>query len=516
MPEASQSKQRSVRIPLDYYKKPDGYTRWKTWLSLACLAAVPVWLLSAGHTKKLATHGTLARVHATWDEKCEECHVPFRPIDGTAWTASLVTDPRASDNKCQACHKGLADHHANIKEGDSHACAACHREHRGRGALLNEVADAQCTRCHAELGGHVKPGASLSFEPKVTAFGIDAEQHPEFRLFRNGPAKDPGRLKFNHKLHMSKGLPAQAGGESLRRLSDLTDQYKEKYKNKSGNDADGIQLECASCHRPLGDRSLASASQSTSPGGASRGGAYMARAKYESDCVACHALDYDARLPAIRHGLQPNEVYDYLLGAYSALYLKGGDAGLNDTQPKRQAIPGREAAPVVRGEAMESIRKDVATAQRKLLGGRRCGECHSYESPAGGVAELPDTWDSRPTFRIARPKVLDVWLPHARFDHSSHSAVADCQKCHARAYASAPDASSNAADVMIPAAAVCRECHTPHQPKAVTATGGAGYSCTECHGYHNGDKSMPAPPPARRDTAFETDLRQFLARASGH
>ncbi|MFO0952846.1 MAG: cytochrome c3 family protein [Isosphaeraceae bacterium] len=503
MPEAKTSKLRSVRIPLDYYKKPDFYTRWRNRLSVIAAALVLAWIVTAFWPSKLATHGPLARVHATWDEQCEKCHVPFTPINGSGWSASFVVDSRASDAKCAECHKDAGTHHSNIKEHDEQACASCHIDHRGRDARLSEVADSTCVRCHRDLKDHTKSGTA-TFAESVTAFGSDVSRHPEFGLFKNGPPKDPGRLKFNHKRHMLRGQPND-GGEALKKVADLLPEFQARYRDPAGKDAEGIQLDCASCHRPVGDRTLAAATQSTSPGAAGRGGAYMARATFESDCVACHPLDYDAKLPPIRHGLQPAEVYDYLKGAYSALILTGDASGGDTPQAKRQAVPGRDNTPIARPEAERQIKQKIEQAQRLLLGSKRCAECHYYEDEKGNVAELPEVWDEKPKFRIARPNVKDIWLPHARFDHGSHTAVAKCDKCHPQAYPTDAKASTVALDVMIPQSGVCRECHTPHSTgtAASGATAGAGSNCIECHGYHNGDRasssaSAPTPPPARR------------------
>src|SRR4051812_45565588 len=106
------SKQRAKRIPLDYYKRPDWLLGWKLGLTAAALVLALVWWASGlvwnsrgwprlGDWARLRiSHGRLSRVHATWESRCEACHVDFTPIDGSSWSPTLATDLRAGDKKC--------------------------------------------------------------------------------------------------------------------------------------------------------------------------------------------------------------------------------------------------------------------------------------------------------------------------------------------------------------------------------------------------------------------------------
>ena len=68
------------------------------------------------------------------------------------------------------------------------------------------MAAAYCTDCHADL--HRKDD-NRPQRQNVTAFAVD---HPEFALWAGEPPRDPGTVRFNHKLHLGLG--------NLSRLSD--------------------------------------------------------------------------------------------------------------------------------------------------------------------------------------------------------------------------------------------------------------------------------------------------------
>ena len=109
---AETSKKRTVRIPLDYYKRPDRLSYWKLVLSAAAVLLAAGWASGFGwdfwsvsrwqaRARGLASHGTLARSHATWDSQCEACHAPFRPI-GTYTVSSTAKLPEVSVNERSA------------------------------------------------------------------------------------------------------------------------------------------------------------------------------------------------------------------------------------------------------------------------------------------------------------------------------------------------------------------------------------------------------------------------------
>ena len=102
-------KQRAVRIPLDYYKHRDPLTRWKLALALLAPALALGWWFggdawSRGQAGLRASHGPVAAVHATWEQQCEACHVPFAPIGPETWPAEHLKRVglafERSDQKC--------------------------------------------------------------------------------------------------------------------------------------------------------------------------------------------------------------------------------------------------------------------------------------------------------------------------------------------------------------------------------------------------------------------------------
>ena len=78
-----------------------------------------------------------------------------------------------------------------------------------------------------------------------------------------------------------------------------------------------------------------------------------------------------------------------------------------------------------------------------------------------------------------------IWFQHARFDHVAHRAL-KCESCHAGV-----EQSRDHHDVLLPGIATCLQCHGPagSGPDG-SARGGASSGCTECHRYHNGDRSL--------------------------
>jgi hypothetical protein len=220
----------------------------------------------------------------------------------------------------------------------------------------------------------------------------------------------------------------------------------------------------------------------------------MKPVRFETDCRACHPLDYDPDHPAIRHPIQPAEVVDTLEQAYSAQFLNDKPS-LEVPRP----VPGHEDRPEVRA-AREAIGLKVAKAEAIVFGGKRCGECHVFEDVAAPKVEpAPDRWRH---VRVAPVNVPDVWFRHAAFDHSAHVAVG-CRECHARAYPDDRGASRTSEDVMLPTIAVCQTCHSPREKTADSVSGGAGFACTECHRYHGAGA-------ASHFTGVDPGLKQFL------
>jgi hypothetical protein len=284
-----------------------------------------------------------------------------------------------------------------------------------------------------------------------------AQGHPDLTPFRNPPARDPGALRFDHALHRAPGLTLEPGGKPLMA---------------------GAPLRCESCHRP------------------DAGGALMEPVRYERDCRTCHPLDPAPGLPPVRHGDQPAGVHESLWATFAARYVEARP-GLTAWTPPPRPVPGRAERPE-EVAASKAIGDEVAKAERVLFGGKRCGQCHAFETQDGRPVPAPAAFDPAKPFRVAGPGVPGRWLQHAAFDHSRHRAL-DCLVCH-----TAAASSRTSLDVLLPNADTCRRCHAPRQRSAGSLTGGAGFGCAECHSYH-----APAAPGA----GAHADLTRFLLGA---
>jgi hypothetical protein len=527
---------RATRIPLDYYKRPDALSRWRQMLVVfAVLLAgglAAASLLPRKRGAALVSRGPVAAVHAAWDNDCQACHTSFQPISTDAVLAPVLTSHDKADQNCTTCHAG-PPHHQTEKKADVPGCAGCHHEHRGRDADLNRVADSDCTRCHANLMQHMaaegdSPAVAANVNPPdkedlagvrqlglalrtaANVTGFDQEHHPQFKLFAEGSTpRDPGRLKFNHQLHMTAGLQASFT------LGKLDEAVRKRYRagqKEQAQDSDLVQLGCASCHQ------LDSQSLPAGPGGkpgsslqqallpARNGGRYFLPVNYENACAACHPLtlgrtdrdDPRSGHVAVPHGLQPKEMHDILQGYYTAELLKG-NAKLFDRPAAVRPLPGKPPT----GEAQTAradIEKKVSAAEKLLYSKNTCFECHYGTTKPGEAA--PEA--------IEPTNVPAVWFQHATFDHTAHRAVS-CKECHPRAYPDVPDASTVHTDVLIPDKMNCLQCHAPRTGAGNAVSGGARTDCVECHRYHNGDRWLQGIGAPARNPAAELGVEKFLS-----
>ncbi|HKI35948.1 MAG TPA: cytochrome c3 family protein [Gemmataceae bacterium] len=458
--------------------------------------------------------GPLSAAHAAWEPNCDVCH-------GTS-------PPGVKSALCQSCHAGAPHHHRC--QGHDGECATCHREHLGRDFSPLRVSDEHCTRCHQDLPAHTTDGGQwLVFAPMVRHFGAPPA-HPEFQALRPSLAvevgrtvalmhsplgqgafmaalslvagrtinADPGWLKFNHALHMTPGLVPTRGGRPFREALTYAG-LPEPYQAAAGRGKlpnTPVQLECASCHeRDAGD---ARAPLPPLPDGnrpAPATGAYLLPIVYERHCQACHPLTFEPGPPALQvpHRLQPAEVGRFLDHTYTEQYLRG-DPKLLDrplpVRPNQLPLPGQFPGPQA-VMAREKIQAQVVAAERVLYAGATaCGKCHHYEPADGPVRQR----------RIVPPQVPAVWFRHAVFSHTAHRAL-DCRACHANASPEAlgggpnRDASTRAADVLVPGISNCLQCHAPG---SVTWRG-ARNDCVLCHRYHDGDAPLAGAGALARD-----------------
>lgn len=506
------AKSRAFRIPLDYYKRDDRLARRKIALSvLALLAALGWWFSAWGRSPfggDLATHGPIAAVHARWERDCEACHVPFSPIDSRAWNASPNRDASAGNAKCRTCHLGPAHHRNQIPDAAEQGCASCHRDHAGRSADLARTPSVECVACHGDLGKHVAqadfPGRHVVKEPRIDDF---AQRHPDFQAVVE--KKDPGRLKFNHKLHMTPGLSA---GWTLAKLAESDRAaYRSNAVGKSGE----IRLECASCHR------LQSLSSTAAPGS----GAYFRPISFAKDCRACHPTTVAPRGREtaaesdpfeVPHGVQPQKIHEFLWGAFAAEFSAENPKDAASIVPSPSRIPGKNRDRDDKtAKARRTIAGKVLKAERVLFEGKTtCFECHHYDSAAAEAGRLSLDGETYPKFRVVDPRVPEIWLRHARFDHAAHRGVS-CAECHQNASADARNASISASDVLIPGIQNCRRCHAPEGRDAQGRTiGGVRFDCVECHRYHDGDHAPSGRGDPARAAEETRTIIDFLSGSS--
>ena len=489
-------KQRASRIPLDYFKSPDYYARWKGRLTLVGFIAALVYgttvFLPNGESQ--FSRGPVAHVHAIWDSQCTACHVPFEPISEHTWSKPLFAN--TGNERCINCHAG-PPHHATATPDLS--CSACHREHRGREASLIRLADQDCTRCHADLVAHTML-KKTDFK-NVTEFSKSG--HPDFRF----PEKVSRGLKFSHARHMSAGmtLPGQDKQTGFR-VRDLDAADRERYAPGAKDLDAAVQLNCASCHQlEAGDFPAKDAPSSLRPRGGV--GDYMLPITYDNQCKACHPLTLKTppgplfarggEVLHIPHGLQPKPVKEFVWGAIAERRVR---KLLEDWQvPPGRPLPGKEYSAMEKKVAAEIdelvtnrvekflYREAVTDAEKLLfLGEHTCGRCHEVNGEG-------------PSRKITPTQVPNVWLKHARFNHARHRAL-DCLACHDKAMTSGREGL-----VLLPRMENCLQCHEAQ-------AGAARSDCTECHTYHHrtGAAGTGVGAAARDPQLRFRELRDFL------
>ncbi len=469
------TKQRAGRIvDRTYYRRPDSLTWWKHCFALLALSlAVPLtaWLvvfLTSGRGASAVSPGRVAAVHATWEDRCEACHVPFQRI--------------RSQDRCGTCHGGPI--HFEGQTEDEHRCATCHNDHRGADASLVHLPDTACTKCHRNLGAVRSLGREPAFERNIEDL---TRAHPlESRSVREfNPGKDRTR-KFSHAVHMRPGLTRDPKNPRVLHFSDLEDPEEQKrYMALLGekNAALPIQLECRACHQ------------------FDASGIAPLPISYAAHCRACHPLNgFDEKEPklTVPHGMQPAKVGEFLDQVYAGRLL-------SDRLPLRKATVGpngRLDRPELLPEARGAVTKLVESAEVKLAtSGQGCAGCHLFDKPQEPFAKR--------TVRTPGPHA--GWYQHARFTHAAHHAVS-CRECHAGAYAEAA-ASDKAADelerVLVPETARCLECHGPLREVDRKPFGGAREECVECHLYHHEQAARPEAGAALREPKQRLDGESF-------
>jgi serine/threonine protein kinase len=475
-------------------RSPKRFLAW-IFVLLVLAGLVLARFLFWGGPRPLPRVGDLASAHQPLAGDCAACHQEAKP--------SINSKPVTVDQKCQQCHYegDLATHHSSQKAEMTPSCGTCHSDHHGRDHNLTRVADQDCTSCHEDLKDSMKEG-SPHYDTKVTSF---ADQHPEFRDLKNG---NPGKLKFNHKYHMTPGIVLTEGGKPFTLANIPEGAQRERYRQPGQKDTDAVRLGCASCHTPeardeieKGDRpnpvedrvgweksvqaSFRTKLERRGTTGHSllpppKPGAYMAPIVYENHCASCHQLFSVRGIVPAPHGVQPAQLKKFFTRVYQEV---GTNPKSLDSPPASfMPLPGKRPGAWTGGPVQEP----VEVTMRLLLEGKRaCGACHLAKD--GGRVNLH-------TIEIARPAIPEIWLTHARFDHRAHAARGiGCKDCHPAAYATrerdllADNSRKGAEVVLIEGIQNCRQCHasTPI-PKFAERGLQARHGCSECHSYHHG------------------------------
>jgi hypothetical protein len=514
----TEGKQKASRIPLDYYKHPDPLVRWKRLLAWGLAAVTVVWIGSSflfGSKGILGqhrfSHGAVAVAHKPIENDCAACHADF----------GLFAGKDSVDKKCQTCHlEPPRDvHHESQKADMTPNCGRCHSDHHGLDFNLVRTTDRDCIVCHKDLP------ASMDGTPKYAAkISSFSENHPEFSVLgasgkrillseAKAHDQDPGKLKFNHKYHMTEGIVLAAGGKGLTVGEILSAEQQTRFSNGRGK-KELVQLACANCHEtetlpelskdnwpnPETDRKgweeavqKFFAAKQDARGRLSSGellpprktGKYMKPISYDNHCAGCHPLLFDPNVGPVEHGLKLDALETELKRIYEAEYAKS-PANLVTRSQSFLPLPGKRLTAEEPSRAL--IVEKVEQAKRALLPGKRaCGECHTDDK--GEALTVAST-------SIASPDVPVIWLKHARFDHAAHDTKGiDCRVCHQEAYPSTEKdllaayhlPRKGAEKVMIEGIDNCKQCHSS-SPKEEFADRGwqARQDCTECHSYHQG------------------------------
>ncbi len=441
---------------------------------LGMFLAWPIWAFysqrqdeaqyaQAFHGDRLWLSGSLSRGHAALANNCRACHVqPFVSV---------------RDESCTACHTQVHDHadlrrlaqarpdlgtwgrvQLAVQETfglDSGRCVDCHTEHEGP-QEIPATPQQFCADCHTDLDarlGDTRLGDASDFErlhpefqPAVLVNG-NGEQPRMQRVALNQRPREMSNLKFPHALHLDRsGGVAQMG----RRLS-ATHGF-------------GQQLECRDCHVPTPD------------------GVRFQPPDMEGDCGMCHSLAFETiggTVRTLRHG-EPQQVVADIYSFYrSGLRPRPVELGTPRSRPGdvnqvRTAVQAARARMAMGTSANQAVRAVFSP-------GGACYDCHQVQAAAPGSS----------AFAIRPVAFPTRYMLHGWFDHRAHQIVqrpgqpriegsAACLSCHQA------NASSDAADLMIPNVASCRDCHGGETTRLPVAS-----SCAMCHDYHM-DEGVPA------------------------
>ncbi len=418
----------------------------------AALAAEPHYRQATLRADRAWLSGGLSDAHAPLVSDCKACHqAAFESV---------------TDAACRRCHISAHDHAdpsrllaamaapppllaaaraaAGLPPG---RCTACHTEHEGP-VLRSNPATAGCAGCHADLDARL-PDTALR---NAADWRRD---HPQFRpLVVAGFAGGTPRLV---RVSLD-ARPEDRNGLVFSHAQHLsrTNAVARMAGRLPGY---GRALGCADCHRP------------------ESGGGFRP-IEMERDCGACHSLAIavaDGRIVDLPHG-EPRRVVATLLALAPAAHPRPAVAGA------ARRVPG--SPPPSAGLAPSA----AARAAAPFHDGGLCRDCHgvSGESAPG-----------RLDFAIAPVHLTDRFYARSLFPHDRHEDMR-CASCHAA------EMSVDAGDLLLPAIAICRDCHGNARWAARNPGAEASGACTACHWFH----------PDRRAPGF-AELEKSVRGAQG-
>jgi predicted CXXCH cytochrome family protein len=427
------TKKLAQRIDRNYFKNRFPFTRWRLNLSILLTGIGVLWLAwhAVAKNPHPYTSGPISVRHAIFSDNCAACHVR----NGTF-------APSVTDQACSTCHNGPA-HQA--QQAFVPECTSCHVEHQGA-VVLTRTNDKACTQCHADL--KTKDG-KLNVAAHIDSFNSG---HPEFTTAREGQV-DPGTVKFNHLLHLKKGLQSPKGN---------------------------VDLVCDNCHRPSGQArpwpfgtaveiQQASLIPGLTPHSRRSSRSYMEPVNYDEHCSSCHSLQFDKRInEAVPHPAKSDEVVAFMDKKLRD-YIGKNPAVIPLIDENDGRIPPR-MPPMPARNAEEWVQRRMANA-KQLLWGKSCKECHEMKFA---------TPQSNPA--VDKANITARWLKNGDFDHQAHQMV-QCAECHPKA-----PTSKLTSDILLPDVKTCQTCHHSGDQRAAQS------SCSECHSYHDWKQEQHLEP----------------------
>lgn len=419
-------------LQLDYYRRPRGVRRLRSWLGwptlIGCLVLVGATFWPRARFVYQAH--PVSPAHALFNNNCEVCHeksfVPAsRLINGGEQLTSV------EDATCVKCHEG-PPHQPSEVTPNPPRCASCHPEHRGKTEMAR-VSDRRCTDCHSDLtfqDGH---------RSQVTAFRKG--EHPDFRKIEHTGSK----INFNHKLHLA--LPQQKS------LQDANSPAMTEALQRIEKDS------CQFCHKT------------------DAAGEYMRPITFEEHCKVCHPLNvYLFEQPRSSETLafmqiqaphkEPAIVRDSLRQRLVD-FLQNGAKNM-EAAPTAGVLP--QFSPRKPMEDRSDWVHFQLSGNESLLfsGANGCRYCHTVEQPYDPeTGRLP---------KYANSGIVYWWYRDSHFSHRSHQML-ECSQCHDNAMVK--DLNQV---VQIPGKELCLQCHQkssrPWQEIRVRS------DCVDCHRYH--------------------------------